>query len=133
MHRVIRIGPIIIKVTTKGPEANMPQPTELDLLNILRSDPDSKMCIRDRYKPRFDNAARCHGLPGHRESLRLPWHEPCRSPWHTPHDNRGCRRNYGPVSYTHLHHTGVSYLKWLLISKLLNPRPADLPAKTLWA
>jgi len=31
------------------------------------------------------------------------------------------------------HHTGVSYLKWLLISKLLNPRPADLPAKTLWA
>ena len=31
-----------------------------------------QMCIRDRlhlfgkYKPRFDNAARCHGLPGHR-------------------------------------------------------------------
>ena len=31
------------------------------------------------------------------------------------------------------HHTGVSYLKRLLISKLLNPRPAALPAKTLWA
>ena len=45
MHRVIRIGPIIIKVTTKGPEANMPQPTELDLLNILRSDPDSTLYI----------------------------------------------------------------------------------------
>ena len=31
------------------------------------------------------------------------------------------------------HHTGVSYLKRLLISKLLNPQPADMPAKTLWA
>ena len=31
------------------------------------------------------------------------------------------------------HHIGVSNLKWLLDSKMLNPRPADPPVKTLWA
>lgn len=45
MYRVLAIGPIIIKVRTKGPEANMPQAAELDLLNILRSDPDGTLHV----------------------------------------------------------------------------------------
>ena len=45
MHRIIGIGTIIIEVCTKGPEANMPQATELDFLNIPRSDPDGTLHI----------------------------------------------------------------------------------------
>lgn len=45
MHRVIGIGTIIVKVRTKGLETNMPQTTELELLNILCSDTDSTLHI----------------------------------------------------------------------------------------
>ena len=45
MYRVIGIGTIIIEVRTKSPESNVPQAAELDLLNVLRSDPNGPLHI----------------------------------------------------------------------------------------
>ena len=60
MHYIIRIRTVIIKVRSKGPKANMPQAAELNLLNILRSDPDGTLHI---FLQLFISIAAIHIIP----------------------------------------------------------------------
>lgn len=96
MHRVIGIATIIIEVRTKGPESNVPQAAELDLLNILRSDPYGTLHI---FLQLFISIATIHISPPLSRAPTDPPETPQAVQAYTSH--RHCTRRIQPAMSRH--------------------------------